>query len=1285
MKKLFWVKMVHLWAIGFMLLASIIAAGPLGVAWADDYSGTNPSGTPVTVTLDSTVSSTYTNEGTVYVNGGATLAVSGTLTNSGTSTDESVLIINKGTLEVTSSGKLVNVGTAEIAVRSGGTLLVDAGSTNTTFTNNDFVAVYGNATIKGYAQTTSGGLFESYTGSTVDVIGTLTMDAGSEFRNAGTTKVTGSLILNGVFKNVSGSLNISGGTVTNNGTAWSDNGTTTMTNGTFINNTSAGFNVLNVTAGSTDNYIKGTGLTSITTANVSGSTLKYINTDASSSGYLSINTLNLSGGGVLNVSSAAGLNTDITTASVASGETGTISGGNVSLSNAAVDGTLTVSASLTDFIANGGTISLTKTGTGTLILTGTGSYTDGTTINGGTIQLGANNALGTTGPVTLANTAGVVLDLNGYNQTIGSLSGGGTSGGNVTLGSGILTVGDSTSTTYAGVISGTGSVVKQGDGTLVLTGTNTYSGGTAINGGTLQVSSDSNLGASSGGLSFNGGALNTTASMATARGITLNSGGGTLSPDSGTTLTVSSTITGTGTLTKYGDGTLVLTGTNTHTGGTNINAGTVQISSNANLGDASGTLAFNGGTLNTTASMSMARNVTLSGGGTFNTDASTTLTSSGAISGTGSLTKSGSGTLVLAGTSAYTGGTTVSGGTLQGTTDSLQGNITNNATVAFNQSTDGTYSGTISGTGSLTKSGTGSVNITGDNTYTGTTTIDSGKLSINGSITSPVTINASGTLGGNGTITGNVTNNGTIAPGNSIGTLHINGNYTSGSNSVYQVEVNSAGQSDKIIVSGTATLNGGTVAVLSANNGYSLTTNYTILTAGSVVGTYASVTSDLAFLTPSLSYDPYNVYLTLARNTTDFPGTADTSNQSSVARALDTILGDDVYAALQRLTLLGATDPDMTGLLNAILGMSAAGSRNAYDQLGGLVHTAAIDGTIATFDRYMGIVSSRMGGFLTGGPKSGYAQALGSMLASRTSSTGSDAGNAVMAAMGNAARTDTMPSWGLWAEAYGAMRERRGADTASRFDSNLAGFAFGYDRAISSKLLVGGSLGYGYTKVDMKDLSEKANISSYEASLYGMYRMDPFYISGVAAYGYNRYDTTRNIAFSTISRRASASYAGQSYGASFEGGYRIVTRPVDIIPLVSITGIALNRDSFRERSGGAVNLDAESQTTASLVGALGVKLTKNYSFENGILTPELAIKWRHEFMNSEYSLNASFAGYPIAAFTVRGDRPDRDSADVALGLTWQAKNNMYFYLTYDGIFSGDTTQHAGMVGLRWRW
>jgi autotransporter-associated beta strand protein len=334
-----------------------------------------------------------------------------------------------------------------------------------------------------------------------------------------------------------------------------------------------------------------------------------------------------------------------------------------------------------------GTGTVTKNGSGILTLTGANTYTGGTSINAGTLSIG-----------------------NG--GTIGSIV------GNVTN-SASMVFNRSDDTTFDGKISGTGSVAKQGTGRLILTGANTYTGTTTVSAGTLQIGSGDLGGSLLGNLQL---AVDTDA---------------TFDNSLANPSTYAGTITGAGKLRKTGYGVLTLTGTgnNTYSGGTAIDGGTLQIG--------------NGG-----ISGNLPPATSITNNGTLVYNRSNSLTLSGVISGTGSLRKLGTGVLILGGENSYSGGTTIDAGTLQigggATGGSVMGDVINNAQLTFNRSSATSYGGAISGSGSVVKTGTGTLTVTGASTYTGGTTVNQGTLQIgDGGTTGSIIGNVSLTVGGN--------------------------------------------------------------------------------------------------------------------------------------------------------------------------------------------------------------------------------------------------------------------------------------------------------------------------------------------------------------------------------------------------------------------------------------------------------------------------------------------------------------------------------------------------------
>ncbi|ECA2539770.1 AIDA autotransporter-like protein ShdA, partial [Salmonella enterica subsp. enterica serovar Altona] len=530
---------------------------------------------------------------------------------------------------------------------------------------------------------------------------------------------------------LSGSNTYTGGTLISDGTLVASN-VEALGTGDVTNNATLELN----TGGTFDNAISGSGqvvksgddVLTLSGANsysggtlISDGTLVASNVEALGTGDVTDDaTLELNTGGTFDNAIGGSGNVvksgaDTLTLSGSNSYTGgtTISGGTLVASNVEALGTGDVTNNATlelntggDFINNiGGTGRVEKSGDDTLTLSGSNTYTGGTLINGGTLVASNVEALGTgdvTDNATLALNTGGTFDnaISGSGQVVKSgdetltLSGtnsytGGTtiSGGTLVatnveaLGSGDVTddatLELNTGGTFDNAISGSGQVVKSGDKMLTLSGANSYSGGTLISDGTLVASNVEALG---------------TGDVTDDATLELNTGGD-----------FDNAISGSGQVVKSGDETLTLSGSNTYTGGTLISSGTLV----ANDVNALGT-----GDVTDNAVLE------LNTGGDF----------INSIGGTGRVEKSGDETLTLSGSNTYTGGTTINDGTLVATSvDALgSGDVTDNATLELN--TGGDFTNNIGGTGRVEKSGDGTLTLSGSNTYTGGTTINDGTL-----------------------------------------------------------------------------------------------------------------------------------------------------------------------------------------------------------------------------------------------------------------------------------------------------------------------------------------------------------------------------------------------------------------------------------------------------------------------------------------------------------------------------------------------------------------------------
>ncbi len=396
-----------------------------------------------------------------------------------------------------------------------------------------------------------------------------------------------------------------------------------------------------------------------------------------------------------------------------------------------------------------GAIALTKAGAGTITLTSRNTYSGGTKVTGGTLAIAADDNLGTAaGNIILDGGALSVINTFAISSSRGIFIGPASGSG-----FGALDVAAGQTLTYGGTIanqgSGTGGLTKIGQGTLLLTHANTYSGDTIVSVGALQVGSDSAIpfGVGKGNvivndlLDLNNHSI--TLNGLSGSGIVGNSLAGAVTltvGDNNANGSFSGAIrneNGHLALTKIGAGTQALTGSSNYSDGTLLQGGTLLIQQAAGLGMDDGSadtaLTIQNGTLEAAGTFATPRLVHLThANSAIAVDAGQNLTLAGVVDGSGNLTKSGAGKLTLTAANSYAA-TTISTGTLQigngGASGSLgSGSVTDNAALVFIRSDTVTVSNVITGSGTLTQAGSGIVKLTASNNYAGGTFLDNGTL-----------------------------------------------------------------------------------------------------------------------------------------------------------------------------------------------------------------------------------------------------------------------------------------------------------------------------------------------------------------------------------------------------------------------------------------------------------------------------------------------------------------------------------------------------------------------------
>lgn len=523
----------------------------------------------------------------------------------------------------------------------------------------------------------------------------------------------------------------------------------------------------------------------------------------------------------------------------------------------------------------------------------------------------------------------------------------------------------------------------------------------------------------------------------------------------------------------------------------------------------------------------------------------------------------------------------------------------------------------------------GVLELTGENRLGGVTRVNGGRLLVNGMLDNAVTVGTGGTLSGTGTIIGNVNVAGGVAPGASIGTLSVIGNYVQEAGSRMYVEMQPPSATDMLLVYGTVTLNGGTVVALRQPGVFGLGQNYNFLSAqNGITGQFTGVDNSNmgSFLKMALSYGRNNVHAQVVRAAA-LASVATTGNQTNTARALDSLA--DSNALLQRLVLF-----------------SDAQAVAAFDQLSGEAH-ASLRGVLSESSRHL------------------------RNAALTRARTGHDAFTGQSADAGFAVWLD--------AAGKGGMVQSDGNAASANYDGSQ--FLIGVDYQLDSGWRFGLMGGTDRTDMSIGHRGSKAEAKGKVLGVYGGQRFGGFGVH--AGYVHNDQDirSDRRVAIQGYTASHSADYDATSRQAFIEAGYRFGGAAWEVEPYLQYAQVKVDTDGFSESAGVSAlsSGDAGNKTDLTTGGVRFNVNLKGAQQEQTWLSLRGGLGYRKASGDLIPASTLSFAG--SNAYVVNG-APIAKSATIGeLGLGARLSERTLLELGYSGQFSKDGNDHGANARL----
>ena len=501
------------------------------------------------------------------------------------------------------------------------------------------------------------------------------------------------------------------------------------------------------------------------------------------------------------------------------------------------------------------------------------------------------------------------------------------------------------------------------------------------------------------------------------------------------------------------------------------------------------------------------------------------------------------------------------------------------------------------------------------------------------------------------------------------GTLEINDDYQLADGGTFQTKVYGGGDSGQLKINGEAGL-AGTLKVLKGPGAYVNGTKYDVLVADTTTDWFSDEIMPEPTALVSFRASGYPDRVEVEPLVKSFTSVASNGVHTTIGHYMDRIL------------------PTVSGDLSEVLGefqnLSGPQFNPAFSSLSPDSYDTATRTTYDVTRQYTKTLQQRMHGLraslaLPGAGSRARSDDEPLLLAYN----GSDAD--IGGLVGARRRAEEQKRYGLWLQGFGQWGDQDEERGYTGFDYRMAGVTFGFDYALTDRVIAGISVDYADTDIDLDRNAGDGDIESVGGSLYGCYFTERAYLEGVFSYGKQQYDNERNLVIGSLVRTARSDHHGDAFSAFAEGGYHLDFKGWTVAPFASLQYIYLDEESFAESGAGGVSLLVDSRTTDSLVSELGLRLGRVFQTATGSLVPEVSLAWKYDFDIDDRDITASFAGSPGAAFTITGQDVDDHGAVFGAGLTFIHKSGFSTSLEYNGELRGDYSAHGIIGKIRYVW